>query len=306
MWESCQAQFASLSELVGHVNLAHLRLPAGSELPNKQPNPSSFHALSRSGEEKRRKPCLWRDCTEYIQPQFLSGAAEDVMLSTLAHHLFQEHLGLHPPNGDIQSSNPEIDRILAEMATSQQQEQGQQTQGLQQAQYGHGQGVLDANVGVVSSNSVETQKSHENATNSLAGQPEANTFITPSPQMISSVISSPAMSVGEVPAGEGHLCLWEGCAMSFETCNDLMTHISTVHVGSGKPQYDCLWEGCSRNGEKGFSSKQKICRHLQVRIFCPGLVLYLMESRVVTYGVSAIPVPGMPAEFFRGCDATAA
>ncbi|EKM81859.1 hypothetical protein AGABI1DRAFT_36172 [Agaricus bisporus var. burnettii JB137-S8] len=84
---------------------------------------------------------------------------------------------------------------------------------------------------------------------------------TSSPRTVASTISS-VISVGETPKND-HVCLWNGCMKSFETCNDLMTHISAAHVGSGKPRYDCLWEGCMRNGDKGFSSKQKICRHLQ-------------------------------------------
>lgn len=61
-----------------------------------------------------------------------------------------------------------------------------------------------------------------------------------------------------------HVCRWEGCMASHPTCNELTAHITAEHVGSGKAHYECRWEGCLRHGEKGFSSKQKILRHLQV------------------------------------------
>lgn len=61
-----------------------------------------------------------------------------------------------------------------------------------------------------------------------------------------------------------HPCLWSGCTLNFPTCTSLTHHLTTVHVGSGKAQYECRWLDCTRNGpEKGFGSKQKICRHLQ-------------------------------------------
>jgi len=62
-----------------------------------------------------------------------------------------------------------------------------------------------------------------------------------------------------------HPCKWLDCQERFASCEELMTHITAEHVGGGKNQYGCYWEGCGRNEENGFKSKQKICRHLQVR-----------------------------------------
>ena len=67
--------------------------------------------------------------------------------------------------------------------------------------------------------------------------------------------------------GIAEKCRWRGCEHSFTNVDDLMDHLTAVHVGSGKNHYECFWNGCERNGQKGFSSKQKVCRHLQVRIF---------------------------------------
>ena len=62
-------------------------------------------------------------------------------------------------------------------------------------------------------------------------------------------------------------CRWRGCEHTFTNIDDLMNHLTAVHVGSGKNYYECFWNGCERNGQNGFGSKQKVCRHLQVRIF---------------------------------------
>ena len=60
-------------------------------------------------------------------------------------------------------------------------------------------------------------------------------------------------------------CGWRGCERSFANVDDLMSHLTAEHVGSGKNHYECFWNGCERNGQNGFGSKQKVCRHLQVR-----------------------------------------
>ena len=59
-------------------------------------------------------------------------------------------------------------------------------------------------------------------------------------------------------------CLWQSCNASFQTSDDLTRHITKEHIGGGKAHYECFWENCNRNGSHGFSSKQKICRHVQV------------------------------------------
>ena len=64
-----------------------------------------------------------------------------------------------------------------------------------------------------------------------------------------------------------HECKWKGCESFFPTCAELTLHITAAHIGSGHAQYECFWDNCLRNGENGFQSKQKICRHVQVRSF---------------------------------------
>lgn len=82
---------------------------------------------------------------------------------------------------------------------------------------------------------------------------------------LSSTYSPPTpLPEHDCAASPVHVCRWEGCMASYPTCNELTAHITAEHVGSGKAHYECRWEGCARHGEKGFSSKQKILRHLQV------------------------------------------
>jgi len=67
-------------------------------------------------------------------------------------------------------------------------------------------------------------------------------------------------------------CHWTGCAetgFDFGSSDSLTAHITTQHVGSGRKTYGCFWNGCDRNGEKSFPSRQKILRHLQVRVSPP-------------------------------------
>ncbi|KAF8518052.1 hypothetical protein BU17DRAFT_49371 [Hysterangium stoloniferum] len=63
-----------------------------------------------------------------------------------------------------------------------------------------------------------------------------------------------------------HVCKWKSCKHAhspFESPADLMEHITDVHVGAGNSRYHCWWDGCTRNGDTGFTSKQKILRHVQ-------------------------------------------
>ncbi|KAF8159650.1 hypothetical protein B0H34DRAFT_655371 [Crassisporium funariophilum] len=75
--------------------------------------------------------------------------------------------------------------------------------------------------------------------------------------------SSPASTDPPHNCAGTHDCRWRDCGLAFHSCDDLTTHITSVHVGGGKAHYECFWEGCTRNDAHGFQSKQKICRHVQ-------------------------------------------
>ena len=98
-------------------------------------------------------------------------------------------------------------------------------------------------------------------------------------------------------------CYWGECGLSFASVDDLMNHLTTDHVGSGKNHYECFWSGCERSGEKGFSSKQKVCRHLQVRIRFSVFDLEIDRGPTDAYRTQAIPMQTLQATFLRGGDA---
>lgn len=87
----------------------------------------------------------------------------------------------------------------------------------------------------------------------------------PNPRNGPPPLSLPSSVMG---TGDEHVCEWEHCGQSFPSSADLMQHITSVHVGSGKNEYWCAWQGCERHTERrSFSSKQKILRHMQVRLY---------------------------------------
>jgi hypothetical protein len=86
----------------------------------------------------------------------------------------------------------------------------------------------------------------------------------------------------------GHVCCWSSCGQSFGSLDDLTQHLTDTHVGSGKTSYDCYWQDCPRHGESGFTSKQKLCRHLQVRTFVSFFFIRLyLSSRIRATGHSS-------------------
>jgi hypothetical protein len=207
MWGNCQARFASLSDLVGHVNLEHLRLPSAPFPASASPN-----TVLEAQSDSSRPSCLWRNCTEFSTPEIptsSSGDTVDGFLSVLANHLLQDHLGHFPTSSSEESPLTNLTH---------------QSEGSQQN--------MD---GIIAASVVERS-------------------------------ISPLPSPSHQCTGT-HMCNWKSCGQSFTTCSDLTSHLTAVHVGSGKAHYECLWEGCNRNGNHGFSSKQKISRHLQARCF---------------------------------------
>jgi hypothetical protein len=211
MWANCNAAFNSLSDLVGHVNLQHLRFPS----------PTPVSSASHSSETQRQQnasmdalSCLWGDCNLYTSPDSIPGPSTgnqfDAALSILASHLFQDHLGL-PDN------------------------------------------IAFAHVPV-------PQSPAPFETTSSIGIP------TPPDSTSTSLSDSPDPAAAHECSGT-HACHWKSCPQTFTSCDELTAHITSAHVGGGKSHYECFWDGCQRHGGQGFSSKQKICRHIQVTVF---------------------------------------
>ncbi|GAA5890876.1 hypothetical protein JCM8208_003081 [Rhodotorula glutinis] len=136
------------------------------------------------------------------------------------------------------------------------------------------------------------------SSSAFALHPGSNAATPPSPASSSAALAGFGMDLdlGAVaapappPPSELHACSWRGCTLSFATTGELMEHLSTAHVGSGRARYTCEWVGCERStacvsgegdGEalddeewerrrdaredKGvFRQRQKVMRHLQM------------------------------------------
>ncbi|WFD26944.1 zinc-finger protein [Malassezia nana] len=86
----------------------------------------------------------------------------------------------------------------------------------------------------------------------------------PAPALSHTSEEMPAAGTSHPEASQRHPCGWIHCTASFATHAELTAHITNVHVGSGKTEYECGWVGCERaqQGRK-FSQKQKVLRHIQ-------------------------------------------
>lgn len=98
--------------------------------------------------------------------------------------------------------------------------------------------------------------------------------------LVSNAVTTPEQ---EMTCTLSHLCHWNGCHKAFHGCTELHEHLVSEHIGSGKAQYECFWGNCPRNGDKAFSSKQKVLRHLQSHtghrpFLCNLCGLYFSES----------------------------
>ncbi|KAJ3571817.1 hypothetical protein NP233_g3497 [Leucocoprinus birnbaumii] len=213
MWDECRAQFTSLPELVGHVNLAHLRNPTDTDVSMTRANAAETqaHVHVQSVDDATRLPCLWNNCTEYLQPQHLAGtssaSAEDILLSSLASHLFQDHLGLQHFNNSAQINNLDIERILAEMLPSRHQGQGREGQERRGPQNTHSS--TDTDGGATTAGSAFSRYKAPNDAAALQSfMQEVNGFnapSTPSPQTTATAVSSPTTSNTEISTGESHV-----------------------------------------------------------------------------------------------------
>ncbi|KAG1746666.1 uncharacterized protein EDB91DRAFT_1049090 [Suillus paluster] len=217
MWANCKAAFPSMTELVGHVNLDHLRFPnlTAESAPQQvcsdfsQDQPFNFNALS----------CHWGDCAMYPCPESIPSSSTtafpDTVLDVLTTHLMQDHLGINYP---------------------------------------FPQSTI---VGTAPSQKTPPTRSPSIALPNTLNGSSADTPSDPSPRDKSYSPDSSSTDYAAKP------CKWIGCTQTFSSPDDLTAHILSAHIGGGKAHYECCWEGCPRNGNQGFSSKQKVARHMQ-------------------------------------------
>ncbi|KAF6761675.1 zinc finger protein [Ephemerocybe angulata] len=233
MWHGCKQSFSLLSELVGHVNLTHLRPetqppPPVSDNSRYEPQPQ-YHAQSQNAfgtgaplDPRSPMSCLWDQCSLHLTPEEIAGPSTSSeyanFLTALESHLLQDHLGLRPGHfgGLVAPSTPQVSPAPSE----------------------------------------QTPLTTTTATTAVA----VGTTPSPPPALANTITSPASSSTG---TGAPHRCDWQGCGSMFTSSDELTAHLTSAHVGGGKARYECFWDGCDRYGERGFSSKQKICRHLQ-------------------------------------------
>ena len=237
LWNGCRSSFSSLAELVSHVNLSHLSVNS-SEHPDPFAAPSS---CVRFSSEALGLSCQWDNCHEYSSPS--GSLAFENALNSLTGHLLHDHLGLQgtPTSHNAVTANTIATTILP----TPEPEPDRDVEMRDREQNSHPQ--TDQQRNVLPDRSVKQgDVAEEHSAYERSPSTEGRT--------LSSIIDGTER------------CCWGECGLSFASVDDLMNHLTTDHVGSGKNHYECFWSNCERSGKKGFSSKQKVCRHLQVRI----------------------------------------
>jgi hypothetical protein len=238
LWNGCRSSFSSLAELISHVNLLHLSAYS-SEPPEPVSAPSSYLRLS---SDSLGLSCQWGNCHEYSSTALSSSGtlAFDDALNLLTGHLLHDHLGLQDsPEGRNLSVT---DAAIADAIVP-----------VPEPKSGHDMEMLDESENLRSpKQSIPSGESAEQSNSNKWHRTNEGSPIT------EDKMPSPVM-------GGREKCQWRGCELSFMTVDDLMNHLTAEHVGSGKNHYECFWKDCGRSGKNGFTSKQKVCRHLQVR-----------------------------------------
>ncbi|VDB87976.1 unnamed protein product [Peniophora sp. CBMAI 1063] len=224
MWAGCHAQFSTLEELVGHVNLLHLRPGTTQEQP-AAPTPSSLS-------------CQWDDCHNYSLSQTTAGPSSGATLDVLQEHLYHDHLGiegLHQQSPFFMDTSPQIPSSSPTFS-------------------------------LTSSASTLKMPRHPQSTTILSEPSSSSASTSSSSTEMAPVLSAAARGKSVAPTEkeeENAICRWKDCGIAFSNTEDLTTHLTAEHVGGGKAHYECYWADCQRHGDHGFTSKQKICRHLQ-------------------------------------------
>jgi hypothetical protein len=267
MWANCNAAFGSLQDLVAHVNAEHLQTVSTSLITNDQlsppRDPASTHHQSVLDPADRIFPsCHWGDCHVYPTVENVPGSSDrpfDAALDVLAAHLWEYHLGLATPPSQFNfpSATTSVTQTMGDPVHSSPPEDVAPEIQASPVEVE----MMDAALSTVTSSLVvaEADSIADALTSSQLSPSSPHDHVSPAQDRDRS------HDYGHDCATTDHPCKWSGCPERFASCEALMGHITAEHVGGGKNHYGCFWDGCGRNGENGFKSKQKICRHLQVR-----------------------------------------
>ncbi|KAJ7504536.1 hypothetical protein B0H11DRAFT_521801 [Mycena galericulata] len=182
--------------------------------------------------------CMWADC----------GASFD-QLSALAEHVNSIHLR-HPPAPAPPASSDASDPFSMSCRWKDCTEYP-----TPDSVPGPSSGDIESMLGVLSSHLFHDHLGLNSLPTYLP--PQSSELPLPGPHP---AVDDPAVLPSE---DEGHVCRWAWCGQSFGSIDELTIHLTNVHVGTGKTSYDCFWQDCPRHDENGFTSKQKLCRHLQ-------------------------------------------
>ena len=270
MWADCHAVFVSLQDLVAHVNVQHLQtvstsLAGDNQLGPSQDSTSNHHQSTLDSTGQVFPSCHWGGCRVYPTVEDVPGSSDrplDAALGVLAAHLWEYHLGLPTPPPQFNSPSAANSVVAQDGGTS--------------AHSPSSEGVTPR----VRTPPTEVEMM-DMVLPTIPGpllaaeaDPVSDALTSPrlGPSSAHDHAASPSQSQdhnhdqGHDCATSDHPCKWLNCRERFTSCEALMTHITADHVGGGKNHYGCFWDGCGRNGENEFKSKQKICRHLQVRL----------------------------------------
>jgi len=261
MWANCHNIFGSLQDLVAHVNVQHLQavsslLTANNQLHPSQDPASAHHQSILNPTGQVFPSCHWGDCHVYPTVENVPGSSDrplDAALGVLAAHLWEYHFGLPTPPSQFDFPSTAVSAVTQTVISPV-------------------QSLLKDVVPEVRTSPVEAEMMDlvplPIPTPLEAAEVDADAFT--SPQVHDHAIDPTrdqdhVSDHGHDCATTDHPCRWLDCQGRFASCEALMAHLTAEHVGGGKNHYGCFWDGCGRNGENGFKSKQKICRHLQVR-----------------------------------------
>lgn len=284
MWDNCHTVFGSLQDLVAHVNVQHLQTVSASLTANNQPDPiqdpaSTHHQSTLNSAGQIFPSCHWGDCHVYPTVEDVPSSSDrplDAALGVLAAHLWEYHLGLPtpPPQFNFPSAttsavaqtadgfvhSPSLGNGIARVQTSSVEVE-----------------MMDMAAPAIPAPSVAAEA---DAVSDAITSPHLYSGSTPDHTSTLTLDQDHAQDRGHDCATTDHPCKWLDCQERFVSCEALMAHVTAEHVGGGKNHYGCFWDGCGRNGENGFKSKQKICRHLQVRGFrLTGVLVGLISLR---------------------------
>lgn len=245
-WQNCESSFSTLNDLVGHVNVSHLLPSQTPEVQQSVIKTSVAMDATKDNvfENTFNSLCHWNDCHGFNLASVAgSSTACSEPWHLLSDHLLHDHLGV---------SGPHHSHLPAPAGGG----------GFSEASIKLPHSNISQHPVVGTNQNINILPTSTGSSEMVTSQSGGNILATPAPSPPPE--SSPfTQGPPHDCATSAHPCRWTGCFSSFDSCDALTEHLTNAHVGFGKRTYECFWDGCGRNGENGFSSKQKVLRHLQ-------------------------------------------